>query len=300
MKVIIAVLLSMAIIPFFSSCEKEDGTDGTGQLVLSLTDAPIDDSTVTGVFITVTGISYKMSNAEWQDLDFDGLEEYNLLELTGGDTALLGQFQTGAGQYNQIRFMLQAPERGQGPPTSPGCYIEFIDGTKEALFVPSGSQSGFKATGSFDVPVNGAVSITADFDARKSVVKTGNQDRYLLKPTIRLIVNNQAGDIAGPVSGADSLNVVVYAYEDGAYDESEAAEPAEEATRFPNAVTSALVCDDGNYRLAFLAAWTYDVVVVNMVDGEFSEVLGLVEDVVVESQKTTSLPIDPGELNENE
>lgn len=296
LNAILALLLSMAVIPFFSSCEKEDGTDGTGELVLSLTDAPIDDSTVTGVYITVTGISYKISTAEWQELDFNGPKVYNLLELTGGDTALLGSFNAGAGQYNQLRFMLQAPERGQGPPTSPGCFIEFIDGNEEALFVPSGSQSGFKATGSFDVPVNGMVSVTADFDARKSVVKTGNQDRYILKPTIRLIVNDQAGNIAGTVSGSDSLNMIVYAYEDGTYDESEAADPEGETVRFPNAVTSAPVGDQGSYKLAFLAAGTYDVVLVSLDDGMFSEVLGVVEDVEVESKKTTSLPIDPSKI----
>jgi hypothetical protein len=38
------------------------------------------------------------------------------------------------------------------------------------------------------VPVNGTVVVTADFDVRKAVVLAGSS--YILKPTIKLIVND--------------------------------------------------------------------------------------------------------------
>jgi hypothetical protein len=38
------------------------------------------------------------------------------------------------------------------------------------------------------VPVNGTVVVTADFDVRKAVVVAGSS--YILKPTIKLIVND--------------------------------------------------------------------------------------------------------------
>jgi hypothetical protein len=167
------------------------------------------------------------------------------------------------------------------------------------LFVPSGGKSGYKATGAFRVPSNGTVELTADFDVRKSVVKAGNSGRYILKPTIRLITNNEAGAIAGGVTNmpADSSDVTIYAYEDDKYSDEEAAEPADEENRFPNAVTSDMVCDTNHYRLSYLAPMTYDLVVVNHKNGEFVEVLGIVQDVAVESRKTTSQPIDISDLS---
>ena len=72
--------------------------------------------------------------------------------------------------------------------TNPGCYIEFADNSTEPLFVPSGGETGYKAVGQFEVPVNGTVEVTADFDVREAVVVAGS--RYILKPTIKLIVND--------------------------------------------------------------------------------------------------------------
>jgi hypothetical protein len=181
-----------------------------------------------------------------------------------------------------------------GAPTTPGCYIEFSDGTTETLFVPSGSQSGFKGVGAFDVPANGSVDITADFDVRKSVLRTGNNiERYVLKPTIRLVVDNEAGKIVGSVVNIpEGSEIVIFAYEDGVYTEAEALEPALESPRFPNAVSSDMVCDQNSYHIAFLAPGIYDLVVVANVDGEFSEVLGIVEDVAVASDSTSTQSID--------
>lgn len=300
----IALLVSFAA---FMGCE-EDNTEqvGTGTMALSLTDAPIDDTSVTGVWVTVTGVKYHMKNdSAWKSFEnFEGPMKFNLLALTDSISELLGTFEMEAGQYNQLRFMLDAPEKGQGPPTSPGCYIEFDNGDTEPIFVPSGGQTGYKAVGAFRVPSNGTVSVTADFDARKSVIETGGmQQRYILKPTIRLVVDNQAGSISGEVTGlpTDGSNITVYAYEDDTYSESEASDPGEGETRFPNAVTSDMVgsdCDQHQkcYHLYYLSPMTYDLVMVRTLDGEYQEVVGTSEDVTVESRKNTGHPIDLSSL----
>jgi len=312
MKIKISLLVAMiALFAVFTGCEEEGVNLGqSGMVSLSLTDAPIDDTSITGVYITITGIKYHKQKEEWKTFEeFEGPQTHNLLELQNGISTLLGDFEMEAGQYNQLRFMLDAAEKGQGqgqgqgqrqggPKTTPGCYIEYEDGSTQDLFVPSGGKSGYKATGSFRVPSNGSVELTADFDVRKSVVETGN-GRYILKPTIRLITNNEAGTIAGGVTNmpADSSDITIYAYEDGAYSDEEAGEPADEENRFPNAVTSDMVCDTNHYRLSYLAPMTYDLIVVNYKDGEFIEVLGIVQDVAVESRKTTSEPIDISDLS---
>ncbi len=289
----LAILFVAALFVFWA-CEKDSETTGNGNVKLFLTDAPLDTDGIEGVYITFTEIWYHSQGSEW--VRFDGFEApttINLLDLTRGESELLGQFQLPAGSYSQIRFMLEAPQRDQGPVTSPGCYLEFEDGSTQPLFVPSGSQSGFKATGRFDVPVNGVMEVTADFDVRRSVVRAGNSGRYILKPTIRLVMNNQAGRIMGSVTNipADS-GIAVYAYESGTYQASEAQDPSEEETRFPGAVHSDTVCEQNNYQLHYLAAGNYDLVVVETQDGEFLRVLGIVETVEVIAGETTTMNID--------
>ncbi|MBI9054952.1 MAG: DUF4382 domain-containing protein [Bacteroidales bacterium] len=294
MKKIVKLAMIFVFAMFlFNSCEEEETTKGT--LTLSITDAPIDMTTVSGVYLTVTEIQLNKSGSDWYTFEeFEGPQTFNILELTGGESALMGSFAMDAGNYTQLRFILDAPEFGNANPSNPGCYIKFNDGTEKPLFVPSGSRSGWKAVGAFKVPSNGDVAITADFDARKSVMKQGSNEFYILKPTIRLIVDDQAGKIAGGVTGIPAdTDIIIYAYEDGTYTDSEADEPTNDTiARFPNAITSDKVCDDDSYHLSFLAPMTYDLVVTTSIDGEFQEVLDIVEDVVVESRKTTSVPID--------
>ncbi|MBW6497238.1 MAG: DUF4382 domain-containing protein [Bacteroidales bacterium] len=281
-----------------TSCQKDADLGGktTGTLHLSITDAPIDAYDITGVFITITGIEYNQENT-WMVLEeFDGPVTLNLLELTDGISAQLGSFELEAGTYTQLRFMLDAPEMGNGSHANPGCYLEFGDGTTEPLFVPSGAQTGYKAVGEFIIPAEGDIYVTADFDVRKSVVVAGNSGKFILKPTIRLVVEDRSGEIEGTLLNMDEetegLGYLVYIYEAGTYDEAEADDPAEEEPRFPNAISSKLVDEDGNFMFAFLPEGLYDLVLITTLDGEFSEVLGLVEEIEVIRNVTTVVEID--------
>jgi len=160
-------------------------TPATGTLKLYLSDAPLEAESVTGVYITINEIQYHL-DGEWITCEeFVGNQTYDLLQLTGGNSALLGEFTLPAGNYTQIRFMLDIPEKGSDP-ANPGCYIEFADNSTEPLYAPSGGETGYKAIGHFEVTANGTVVVTADFDVHKAVVVAGSS--YILKPTIKLIV----------------------------------------------------------------------------------------------------------------
>jgi len=274
------------------SCGEAPGT-GTGILALYLTDAPIDAENVTGVYITINEIQYHVGEQWITCEEFEGPKTYDLLELAGGNFTLLGDLTLPGGHYTQIRFMLDIPEIGP-PSASPGCYMEFNGNSTEPLFVPSGNETGYKAIGQFAVPVNGSVAVTADFDVRKAVVVA---DFYILKPTIRLVVNNQAGSIRGPITNSSNYtDIIVFAYEDGTWADTEDDAPVYPESRFPNAVNSGKMCEEGDYRVPFLAAGTYDLAVAGYNGDGFGEVLGFVSDVVVESKKTTKQNIDTGAL----
>jgi hypothetical protein len=291
------ILLSLAIILGMLaasgvSCGEAPET-GTGTLELYLTDAPIDAENVTGVYITINEIQYHIDDQWITCEEFEGPEIYNLLELTGGNFTLLGDLVLPGGHYNQIRFMLDIPEIGPDP-ANPGCYIKFTDNSTESLFVPSGNETGYKATGQFEVPINGNVAVTADFDVRKAVVVA---DFYILKPTIRLVVNNEAGRISGSIANNSTYtDIIVFAYEDGSWAATEDDEPVYPASRFPNAVNSGKMCEEGDYTIPLLAAGTYDLVVAGYNGADFEEVLGFISDVVVESKHATHQNIDTDAL----
>jgi hypothetical protein len=279
----------------YGACEKNE--TGTGSLNLSITDAPIDNEGITAVFITVTGIEYHSNNKGWVKFEeFETPKKYNLLDLTRGTSDLLGSFKLTAGTYTQIRFILDMPVYGQGIASNPGCDLELEGSLTEQFFVPSGAQTGYKAVGTFNVPLNGEVDVTADFDVRKSVLKAGHSGKYILKPTIRLIVNNQAGSIEGNITGVEeNKSILVYAYKSGTYIESEANEPKEENARFPNAVSSDLVDNNGFYHIAYLANGRYDLVITSITENNDISVITILEEIIVESNNKTVINYDISE-----
>ena len=312
MKKYLMVLPLLALVLAGGACANGGSTaEGIGTLTLNMTDAPIDAANVEGVYISITRVEISKnagSDEVWEELADYSSEplEINLLDYTGGLAYQIGQFELEAGQYNQIRFHLDAPVTGQGVPTSPGCYIKFTDESTQPLFVPSGGQTGYKVVGSFEVPLNGEVEVTVDFDVRSSVVVAGptgapvqipgGNTRYILKPTLRLIVNSEAGSITGTVNDESGLIAtypfVAYVYEAGDWDADEYNTPDADGKYFSNAVTSTNVdADTGEFTLAYLAQdKTYIVVIVvfNAEDGTINEI-PIVEDDILLDQNMVNL-----------
>ena len=184
-------------------------TSGTGTLSLDVTDAPVDEAV--SVNVVFEGVVIQSATEGRIEITYDEPKTINLLDLQGGETEALLEGETlSAGDYQWIRLKLDADE-GTGSSS-----IEIGPGPNEgtySLTVPSGSQTGLKLVKGFTIPANGSASFTIDFDLRKSVVKTGD-DRYILKPTLRLVDNTTVGAISGTVAEAtiDAIN----AEEDGA------------------------------------------------------------------------------------
>ena len=273
--------------------------DDTGFVTLNLTDAPVMIDELEGVNITITEIQANIpgtGEGSWETLIlFEEGEKFNLLDLTEGTTAnLADNVELPSGRVNQIRFFLNAPVEG-GDGSNPGCFLEFEDGTINPLYIPSGEETGFKAVNSFTIPVNGEVRVTADFDARKSIVESNGI--YKLKPTIRLIVDGEAGKINGTVTTDGTYSEYwVYAYEKNGFSDSEV-NADDDGVQFAGSVTSSCVkevtTEDCNYILAFLAEGEYDLVVAgNPGNGDPLEYVDIQTGVAVESGETTHQDID--------
>ncbi|MBU8914366.1 MAG: DUF4382 domain-containing protein [Spirochaetales bacterium] len=303
-------LAGLAVILVLSGCAWGDN----GTIELSVTDAPIiDEDSVTGVYVTFEGVEYNR-DGQWESMvGFGDPQAHNLLELTGGESALLGSLSLPAGTYEQIRFLVAAEDEGLPVPNNTGTWINrdenlvYDEGVDDPLFVPSGAQTGYKATAGepFTVPVNGTVEITADFDLRRAVVELGATGTYILKPVIRLVVNDQIGTISGDVTNNTVNDLVVYAYEDGAFSATEDDDPvADDDSRFPNAVTSSRVEDTDSdtfldYALAFLREGRYDLVIAQYAPVDGSYIAGSGESIDLEAVDVLAGQVTSQDLTED-
>lgn len=273
-----SLLLASVLI---TACSDDDAA--RGRVKLYLTDAPVDGANVDALFLAVTRIEMKGSGNWVTVKEFETPLSIDILDYQNGNSFFVTEEWLNADTYTEARLILSATEEGGAPKSNPGCYLLMKDGTKKELFVPSGAQSGYKLKGSFTVPPDGTVAVTLDFDARKSVVSAGNSGKMLLKPTVRLVANQEAALLEGNFAEHSAYSkVVVYAYEKGTFSTSEAAEPASGETRFKNAISSALVNNEGEFTLAFMTAGEYDLVfAAHNAEGEFVDLLGKYEDVTL-------------------
>ena len=289
-KIFSALVLSALML---GACNDEDSKTTRGKASVYITDAPTDDVNVKEVVITINTVDVKGPNGWETIVEFEEPVSIDLLSYQNGESFLLTENELVAGTYTEVRLGLDIQEKIDDQLQNKGCYIKYIDGSQEPLFVPSGGQSGYKAKGEFIIPEGGVVGVTIDFDVRKAVVKAGASGKYILKPTVRLVANQDVGMIIGNFTFEGNYDkLIVFAYENDTYTESEIAEPADGEVRFPNAVTSGAM-EEGKFTLAFMNSGTYDLYFAAYDDnGEFVELLGAYADVEVGSGAKLELDLD--------
>jgi hypothetical protein len=170
------------------------GASGSGQMRMTLTDAPADFDSVMLVIREVAVHAASPDSANWIRF-VPAKTYYDLLTLRNGVFAELGTWTLPAGHYTQVRLLLD-----------PGSYL-VIGGQRVPLTVPSGLQTGLKLIGEFDVPAGSLVDLGLEFDAARSVHETGN-GRWMLKPTVRLVPRTLSGAIVGRIAPADTASSV--------------------------------------------------------------------------------------------
>lgn len=298
----VVVLLSLMV---FTACNEEEDEkpvtaqieEGKGKASIYLTDAPIDRKDISAVFISITGVEAKGPEG-WNTIaEFEEPVVIDLLSYQNGESYFLAEEQIAAGTYTEVRLALNIQDIS-GQAGVEGSYIQYDDGSQQPLFAPSGGQTGYKAIGGFTVPEGGNASITLDFDVRKAIVEAGKERKYLLKPTIRLVTNENAGTIEGKMAGTtDFTRIVAFAYSDNTFKESEMDAPAQGNVRFSNAISSNAINENQEFTLAFLNSGTYDLYFA-MYDenGEFLNLLGSHDNVKIASQAKAQLEVKIDEL----
>lgn len=192
-----SLLVALGSIVFYA-CQKDNAPSaGKAKLQVRLTDAP---GNYDEVIIDVQDIKINYSSDSlngWQSLGNVRIGTYDILRLVNGKDTLLGDAELNPGKIEQIRLIL-----------GPNNYVK-VDGQTIPLQTPSAQQSGLKLNIHQDVTAGITYKLLLDFDAARSIVKTGN-GKYLLKPVIRTSMEAIGGSIRGYVL-PNTVNTAVFA-----------------------------------------------------------------------------------------
>ncbi|MHB9029751.1 MAG: DUF4382 domain-containing protein [Candidatus Latescibacterota bacterium] len=215
------------------------GENTKGSLKILLTDAPaaFDHVNITFSEVAVNAQTDTTQNG-WIVIESEP-QTFDLLTLSNGLTAVLGEREFAPGQYGQIRLKLTKAE-------------VVVGGETFNLDVPSGATSGLKLGGGFTIEPGVATELVADFDAAASIHTMGKKGGYKLNPRLRLVAKATTGSITGRVINPDAL-------------------PVAYAISGSDTISTAFVkTDTGNFVLGFLPAGTYAVSLADTLGRKFS------------------------------
>ena len=253
---IFKIIILFSIVSFlFSSCE--DNGNQTAKIKISLIDAPANYQKV---LIDIQDVQVNTSGDEntendWQSLDSSKSGVYDLLQLTNGEEAFLGEIELPEGQLSQVRLIL-----GEGNQLT-------VDGNEINLSIPSGSESGLKLNIGTSIEAGVTYKLVIDFDAARSIVKAGQSGIYNLKPVIRASMEAQMGAIKGVVNPSN-IESVIYAVTGN-----------DSISTYPD--------EQGQFLIHALESGTYKVVAIPDQNSGFTEVS--VENVEVATGEVTPL-----------
>lgn len=177
-----------------AACSGGGSNASTGQMKLSVADAPVDGAQ--SVVVQFTGVELTANSGNPVTINFSTPKTIDLLKDSGTASAVLFDQPIPSGQYGQIRLMVVA----DGDPSH--SYIVLSDGSTRGLQVPSGSQTGLKLVSGFSVPDSGVVDYTIDFDLRQAITCPNGQSACFLKPALRLVNDASVGNIQGTVGAS--------------------------------------------------------------------------------------------------
>jgi hypothetical protein len=248
-------LMASLVAALVAGCGGGSDMAAPGTLGVSLTDAPACGYDAVNVTVNKVRVHQSASApdtaAGWTDITLNPPRKINLLGLNNGVLDSLGETPLAAGQYTQLRLVLD-PNTGSGFANS----VVPTGGVETTLVTPSAMQSGIKLVNQFNVASGQRVDLVLDFDACKSIVLNG-AGVYMLKPVIRVSPFALNG-IDGFVDPALlTSNVLVTAQQGGVVAQTTA----------PNAMT-------GEFLLARVAPGNYDVVIT--ADGHATAVIATV------------------------
>lgn len=179
-------IVGLTCIPGCSNDDDDNNNSGTSRMKVSMTDAPGDYDEVN---VEVLDVKIKSSadtgENGWVSIGNITPGIYNLLDLTGGVTAMLADNDVPSGHLGQIRLIL-------------GDHNTVVkNGVTYTLNTPSAQQSGLKLQVNQDLEADATYNFLIDFDVHNSVVEAGGSGNYNLHPVLRVTTEATSGAITG-------------------------------------------------------------------------------------------------------
>lgn len=201
--------IAVAMFLFVVGCDSVDDDSSRGSAALSvlMTDAPFPFDLVDEAWVTISGISAVSSEGEIELSD--DRETLNLLDLTGGVTALLAdEIDVPAGVYSEIRLDVEDAS------------ILLKDGQEFDVKVPS--ERIKILIGRLELDEDESATVVLDFKVGRSFVVQGNPDTpagikgFHFQPVVKAVGyvsddddDDQGAELQGPIEaiGEDYIEV---------------------------------------------------------------------------------------------
>ncbi len=185
---VLFILLWLSVL----GCESDGVAPGSsGRLVIYISDAPGQFDEVN---ISISRVEAHKEGGGWFVVN-DEPQTFDLLELSNGVTAVLGDAHLEAGFYTQLRLIIN-----EGSNVLTG-------GNSYPLTISSGEQTGVKLVHAFDIEPDYTYELLLDFDVHHSIHSSALG--YMLKPVIRVEALAQTGAIRGSIQQDDAGSVVI-------------------------------------------------------------------------------------------
>lgn len=248
------------------ACQDDEQPVGKGEAAFEITDAPVDDANVKGVFVTVADVKVNGHSIEGFSKQTIDLKAYS-----EGKTKLLGSGEFDARTYDNLVLVLDLDQDATG--NSPGCYVLDDDNAKHKLKTSASGTADIVIDKSWSVTKDAKTNIVLDFDLRKALRYTDEPSGYSfvgddnLQAAVKLVTKSNSGTIVGTYeenthSNADKI--IVYAYKKGTFDvETETTAQGDDHLLFAHAAGSAEVkgglTGANEFKLAFLEEGDYEL-----------------------------------------
>jgi hypothetical protein len=245
----------------------EEAPMGKGDVDFEITDAPTDDASVKGVFVTIAEVrigGQPVPGFTKQTIDLKAYQE--------GNTKLFASAkQLDAKSYNNLTLVLDMNTDASG--NTPGCYVQTVDNAKYKLRNDANAMMEIAINKGWTVASNTKSTVVLDFDLRKSIrymsdpaVKYNFVSNGELSSAIRVVNKENTGTISGSYQESSSSNadkIIVYAYKKGSFSaSSETTAQGESQIYFANATASAEVkqgITGKTFKIALLESGDYEL-----------------------------------------
>ena len=258
-------LLMVSAIALLSACNDDSEPAGKGEAQFEITDAPVDDANVKGVFVTVADVKVNGNSLQGFSKQTIDLKAY-----FEGKTKVLGTGEFDARSYENVVLVLDLESDENG--AAPGCYVLDQNDTKHQLKTTASGTTEVVVSKPWSVTRDATTNIVLDFDLRKAIRYADASGGYSfvsdnnLKAAVNLMTKAKTGTIKGSYEESSNSNadkIIVYAYKKGTFNAAtETTAQGDDALLFAHAHSSAVVRQTitGNeFTLAFLEEGEYEL-----------------------------------------